>query len=86
MRRYLRLSENNVKELTEMCESQGIKIGIHGHMTQEQVIEYFESMQKMSQLQGAANLDGAVDGKSEESRSEFGAPAVHKSKTRHKHE
>ncbi|KAI0228037.1 hypothetical protein LSAT2_021479 [Lamellibrachia satsuma] len=84
--RYLRLSENNVKELTEMCESQGIKIGIHGHMTQEQVIEYFESMQKMSQLQGAANLDGAVDGKSEESRSEFGAPAVHKSKTRHKHE
>ena len=46
MSRYLRLSDNNVRDLTDMCESQGINVGIHGHMSKEQVTKYFDERPK----------------------------------------
>ncbi|CAH1793996.1 unnamed protein product [Owenia fusiformis] len=41
--RYLRLSKNNVERLTTMCEDSGIDVGIHPHMTESQVTEFFNT-------------------------------------------
>ncbi|MRA76128.1 DUF4638 domain-containing protein, partial [Bacillus thuringiensis] len=60
--RYLRLSENNVKELLDMCDKQDIKVGIHGHMTEEEVIDYFERMKLAEKLLQQTGADDVVDG------------------------
>ena len=33
--RYLRLSKNNVEELTEMCHRASIDVGVHSHLPNE---------------------------------------------------
>ena len=51
--RYLRLTKDNIEELEEQIREEGKDPGIHAHMTEEQVLEYFD------------RLDGA-DAESEE--------------------
>ena len=44
--RYLRLPPSVVQELEEQCRLQGIDPGVHSHMTEEQVEEYFKKKYK----------------------------------------
>ena len=42
--RYLRLSQNNIAELEDQVWEKGIDPGMHAHVSENQVEEYFNKM------------------------------------------